>query len=140
MKLAMHLENFPELRELSSKDEAKRHVKKLLASRPESTLLMQQIEYEKQLQEFLQTKWSTAPFSADWILCQPGKRRAGECGILDLLAKSKSKNQYLVVELKRRKTSDDAVGQILRYMGWVKLNIADDDSEVLGLLRASNKS
>jgi hypothetical protein len=40
-------------------------------------------------------------------------------GRLDLLCKDTNGN-YVVVELKRMQGSDQVVGQILRYMGWVK--------------------
>jgi RecB family endonuclease NucS len=35
------------------------------------------------------------------------------------LAKDKINGNYVVIELKKNQTSDDTVGQILRYMGWV---------------------
>ena len=40
-------------------------------------------------------------------------------GRLDLLCKDRE-GQYVVVELKRAQGTDQVVGQILRYMGWVK--------------------
>jgi hypothetical protein len=39
-------------------------------------------------------------------------------GRLDLLCKD-SKERYVVLELKRRQGTDQVVGQVLRYMGWV---------------------
>jgi len=42
----------------------------------------------------------------------------------------------VVIELKKGKTSDAAVGQILRYIGWVKANVADVDQSVRGILIA----
>ena len=38
-----------------------------------------------------------------------------------------------MIELKRGKPTDKVVGQIQRYMGWVKQNLAGD-SPVLGLI------
>jgi len=38
---------------------------------------------------------------------------------MDLLCTDKNRN-YVIVELKNRKTSDQVVGQILRYMGYIK--------------------
>ncbi|MBW2103232.1 MAG: DUF1016 family protein [Deltaproteobacteria bacterium] len=40
----------------------------------------------------------------------------------------------LVVELKRNQTSDQTVGQLLRYIGWVKQHLAEDGDEVHGLI------
>jgi len=46
-------------------------------------------------------------------------------GRIDLLFKDKDDN-YVVVELKRKKTGDSVVGQILRYIGWVQENLGDN--------------
>lgn len=46
-----------------------------------------------------------------------------EVGRIDLLLKDNS-GAYVVVELKRRRTGDQVVGQILRYIGWVKDNLS----------------
>jgi len=32
----------------------------------------------------------------------------------------------VVIELKRNQTSDDTVGQITRYMRWIKTNLGDE--------------
>jgi len=55
-------------------------------------------------------------------------------GIIDLLCHDKEKN-YVIIELKNKKTSDKVVGQIARYMGWVKENlIKSSDKKVKGLI------
>jgi restriction system protein len=41
-----------------------------------------------------------------------------------------------VVELKRGRASDVVVGQVLRYMGYVKEEIAEDDQTVEGVVIA----
>ena len=42
---------------------------------------------------------------------------------------------FVVIELKRVKSSDDAVGQVLRYMGWVDQNLNQNkDKKVRGLI------
>ena len=46
-------------------------------------------------------------------------------GRIDLLFKDKN-NNFVVVELKRKKTGDSVVGQILRYIGWVQENLGKD--------------
>lgn len=38
----------------------------------------------------------------------------------------------VVIELKRGMTSDEAIGQVLRYVGWVRENIAQDGQKVHG--------
>ncbi len=44
--------------------------------------------------------------------------------------------RWLVIELKRSQASDDTVGQVLRYMGWVKKSLANPSDEVEGLIIA----
>jgi len=44
-------------------------------------------------------------------------------GIIDLLTVTED-GSFVVIEFKRDKTSDEAVGQVLRYMGWVKKHLS----------------
>jgi len=46
------------------------------------------------------------------------------------------REKWLVVELKRNDTSDSVVGQVLRYMGWIRQHLADPGDEVHGLIIA----
>ena len=55
-----------------------------------------------------------------------------EVGFIDILAVDEDKN-FVVFELKLSKGSDRALGQIQRYMGWVKANLAKD-REVKGVI------
>ena len=41
-------------------------------------------------------------------------------GIIDILAQDKKTKQLVVIELKKNQTSDDTVGQLARYMGWLE--------------------
>ena len=54
-----------------------------------------------------------------------------DAGRIDILARD-GQQGYVVVELKRDKASDSALGQILRYIGWVRLNLLSDDEIVRG--------
>jgi len=97
------------------------------------------LDYEKQLQELLWKEWDKTRYAKEWKLVingnsTHGQYHAGTFGTIDLLAKHKKKDAWLVIELKRQKSSDTAVGQILRYMGWVKENLADSCSHVEGLI------
>ncbi len=53
-----------------------------------------------------------------------------DAGRLDILARDTG-GQYVVVELKRDLANDMALGQLFRYMGWVRMNLAEGD-EVRG--------
>jgi restriction system protein len=57
-------------------------------------------------------------------------------GQIDILAVSKDNKRLLVIELKRGRASDIVVGQILRYMGYVKDELLDPGQEVEGIIIA----
>jgi hypothetical protein len=59
-----------------------------------------------------------------------------EIGNIDILAVDEEGN-FVVFELKVSRGADRALGQILRYMGWVKKNIAKD-KKVKGVIVAKN--
>ena len=53
-----------------------------------------------------------------------------DAGRLDILARDAT-GRYVVIELKRDLANDAAFGQLLRYMGWIRMNLADGN-EVRG--------
>ena len=59
---------------------------------------------------------------------------AGE-RFIDILATDKQKD-YVVVELKVSKGYDRVVGQLLRYMAWIKQNLATENQKVRGVIIA----
>ena len=61
-----------------------------------------------------------------------------DTGPLDILAISKDKRRLLVVELKKGRAADAVVGQVLRYMGYVKEVLAEADQAVLGVIIAKD--
>ena len=97
---------------------------------------------ERHLQNFMVDNWSKLTLGNDWDLFEEDEEvvgyeyDTGEVGRIDLLARHKSKPRWLVMELKRNQTSDDTVGQVLRYMGWVKENLAKEGEVVQGLIIA----
>jgi hypothetical protein len=95
---------------------------------------------ERHLHDFLFDNWDQTSLSNEWkIYTVPGDREAGyefacAAGRIDLLARHKTEKKWLVIELKKEASSDAVVGQVLRYMGWVQLNLAEPGDEVHGLL------
>ena len=57
-------------------------------------------------------------------------------GPIDILAISKDKSEYLIIELKKGRTSDEVIGQIKRYMGYVKKEMSTDIQTVKGCVIA----
>ncbi len=64
-----------------------------------------------------------------------GKEYPTEVGLIDILTTDEEGN-FVVFELKLSKGADRAVGQLLRYMGWVKMKLAKD-KKVRGVLVAN---
>jgi len=96
---------------------------------------------EKHLEAFLVTNWNSTALSNEFIIYEEegeavGQQFQTDAGPIDILAISKDKKKLLVVELKRGRASDVVVGQVLRYMGFVKEQIAEDDQSVEGVIIA----
>ena len=97
---------------------------------------------EQHLEEFLLGNWDRTPLSNEWTIFRtPDDPEAGnqfptDVGRIDILAVHKEQPRFLVVELKRNQTSDQAVGQVLRYVGWVKRHLARDGQQVEALIIA----
>lgn len=96
---------------------------------------------EKHLEDFLIANWKNTEFGKLYDIYQGADGQLGnqyptDTGPLDILAISKDKKKLLVVELKRGKTSDAAVGQILRYMSYVKEMLCEEGQTVAGAIVA----
>lgn len=96
---------------------------------------------EKHLEDFLVVNWGQTVLAKDFEIYQENGDLAGQqfqtdAGIIDILAVSKDRKRLLVVELKRGRTSDVVVGQVLRYMGFVKEQLAEADQTVEGVIIA----
>jgi len=63
-----------------------------------------------------------------------GQQYQTEVGKIDILAIETNSKSFVVIELKKGQPSDKVVGQILRYMGWVKKNLCKDGQAVKGLV------
>ncbi len=85
---------------------------------------------EKYLEEFIEINFKRIDFGAKLDLCQDeentGRQYPTPIGNIDLLAEDREKKEFVVMELKKGRSSDVVVGQILRYMGWVKENLPKD--------------
>jgi restriction system protein len=96
---------------------------------------------EKHLEAFLVANWHQTDLSEDFSIYEEdgepvGQQYATDAGPIDILAISKDRKRLLVVELKRGRATDVVVGQVLRYMGFVKEQVAEDDQNVEGAIIA----
>lgn len=94
---------------------------------------------EKQLEDFIIENWQNSELGQKYdLLYEEGhlvsQQFRTSIGPIDILAKDKIRGNHVVIELKRNQTSDDTVGQITRYMGWVREHLKDES--VHGLIIA----
>lgn len=98
---------------------------------------------EKHLEDFLVQNWSQTELGRDFDIYEEDGERVGQqyptdTGPLDVLAISKDKTRLLVVELKKGRASDSVVGQVMRYMGFVKDELAEPGQTVHGVIIAED--
>lgn len=96
---------------------------------------------EKHLEDFLVQNWPRTALGKEYEIYEEdgdciGRQYQTDTGAIDILAASKDKKTLLVVELKRGRGNDVVVGQTLRYMGYVKDELAEPDQEVRGVIIA----
>jgi restriction system protein len=96
---------------------------------------------EKHLEDFLVKNWANTELNKEWSIYEEDGEQVGQqfetdTGPIDVLAISKDRKRLLVVELKKGRASDVVVGQILRYMGFVKGELAEDGQTVQGVIIA----
>ena len=138
IRLAEAVDEYPQLLKCNTKSEAHKRLKEIQTGitykgdRPT-------FQYEKDLQKHLNSNWSEIPLFKEWKLqkkdaLKEGRYNTGVVGEIDLLARHREENRWLVIELKRDQSGDETIGQILRYMGWVKENLLGIDGKVEGLI------
>lgn len=94
---------------------------------------------EKHLEDFLIKNWAHTPLGKHFRIYEEdgemiGQQYPSDTGSIDILAKSKDGKTWLVIELKKGRTSDVVVGQIQRYMGYVKEELAEPNQQVKGVI------
>ncbi len=98
-----------------------------------------QFALEKHLEDFLVQNWNQTEMGKNYDIYEEdgeivGQQYASDTGPIDILAISKDKKELLVVELKKGRISDVVVGQVQRYMGYVKEELAEADQKVKGVI------
>ena len=96
---------------------------------------------EKHLEDFLVANWAQTPLGRTHDIFTEegeiiGQQYPSDTGPIDILAISKDGKELLVVELKKGRASDNVVGQIQRYMGFVMSELAEPHQSVRGAIIA----
>jgi hypothetical protein len=95
---------------------------------------------EAHLEEFIAENWNRIGWGRKLRLYesdeQTGRQYPAGPWSIDFLAVDEQSNDLVIIELKRGKTSDAAVGQLLRYMSWIRENLAEKGQRVRGILVA----
>jgi restriction system protein len=94
---------------------------------------------EKHLEDFLVKNWKQTELGKDYDIYEEdgelvGQQYPSDTGPIDIIAISKDKKTILVVELKKGRVSDNVVGQIQRYMGYVLEELAEENQTVKGVI------
>jgi Endonuclease NucS C-terminal domain/MrcB-like, N-terminal domain len=119
------------------------YFKKVVANevtKPDSPIGQGVFYLEKQLEDFLINNWERTELGKKYdLIVEDGevvsRQFKTDVSSIDILAKDKKTGSYVVIELKKNQTSDDTVGQVARYMGWIKEK--KGDSNVKGIIIAS---
>ena len=97
---------------------------------------------EKHLEDFLIANWEKTDLGRQYDLIEQdgepvSQQFSTDVGFIDLLVRDKRTNDYVVIELKKGQSSDHTAGQLARYMGWVRQNLAKG-KKVQGVVIANN--
>jgi hypothetical protein len=96
------------------------------------------------LEEFVLTNWEGIDWGRPLELWESetnelGHQLATPVGRLDFLCRDTATGALVVVELKRGRPSDRVVGQVARYMGWVRARLARENQSVEGIIIAHDQ-
>lgn len=97
---------------------------------------------ESHLEEFIDKNWPRIDWGGENLRLhqegdQTGRQYPAGTWSIDFLAIDNETEDWVVIELKRGQSSDSTIGQVLRYMGWVRDNMAEDDQSVRGIIVAN---
>lgn len=96
---------------------------------------------EKQLEDFIIQNWEKTELGKKYdLIIEEGElisqQYRTDIGPIDILAIDKKSKSFVVIELKKNQTSDDTIGQLARYMGWIQET--KKDNNVKGIIIAGS--
>lgn len=80
---------------------------------------------ESHLEDFIIENWDKTELGKDYdLIVENGEIKSQQyktdIGFIDILVQDKKTKQYVVIELKKNQSSDNTIGQLTRYMGWLE--------------------
>lgn len=98
----------------------------------------QHFALEKYLEEFIVSNFHQV-FNGELEIFRDSEGFSGQqyrtdIGTIDILARDRRTGDFVVIELKRVQGSDQTIGQILRYMGWVREHLSRGSHAVRGMV------
>lgn len=96
---------------------------------------------EKQLEDFIIHNWDKTELGKKFdLIIEEGElisqQYRTDIGAIDILVKDKKSKSFVVIELKKNQTSDETIGQLARYMGWIQE--VKKDNGVKGIIIAGS--
>lgn len=111
--------------------------KSLGASAADIRRFRQMLLSEKMLEDTIEANFSSFAAFVKQPLAFIGRQYETTVGPIDILSRDKKTGEYVVIELKKGRSADKVFGQLSRYMGWVKKNLAKGAS-VRGIIVGSS--
>ena len=97
---------------------------------------------EAHLEEFIDRNWDRINFGCALTRYeaedQNGRQFPAGAWSIDFLCRDQTTGELVVVELKKGRSSDSTVGQLLRYMSWVRENVAEAGQGVREIIIAKD--
>ncbi len=113
-----------------------------VCSTPDELEKQTEFALETHLEEFLDRNWDSIDFGAKLERYkegdQDGRQFPAGRWYIDFLCTDKLTGDFVVVELKRGQTGDSTIGQVLRYMQYIKEKVARPDQSVRGIIIAKD--
>lgn len=108
---------------------------------PTEKLNVQRRQREKQIEDYYEVNLEDIEPGIGLRLYsnsgRPGRQFPTDVGPIDLLCKDRA-DYFVVIEIKVGAADDSAIGQIMRYMGWVEKNVRGATGRVRAVLLASS--
>lgn len=95
---------------------------------------------EKHLEDFLIENWNNTEFGANYKLMTDedggliAQQYQTEVGPLDIIAIKNDKSEILILELKKGRSGDAVVGQMLRYITAIKKEVAEPNQKIRAVI------